>query len=155
MLLWGRAVAWLVGDRRKPGPVKLEQKRLGTFGSLPVRGGSSPVECCLPLVPGHVADPGRCCPLVHADDTLVRLGRPAERLHTGGQHLDGSSARLGRVAAGRCQPLAGDPGLPLHGVPVSFSELPKPVADGVKPFVDLLPTAWRWPGLPVHASQHA
>jgi hypothetical protein len=33
------------------------EKQLGTFGSLPVRGGSGPVECCLPRVPAHVADP--------------------------------------------------------------------------------------------------
>src|SRR5262249_61803232 len=56
MLLSGRAVTWLIGDRRKPGQVKLGQKRLGAFGSLPVRDGGSPVERCLPLVPEHIAD---------------------------------------------------------------------------------------------------
>jgi hypothetical protein len=78
------------------------EKRLGTFGSLPVRGGSGPVEPCLPLVPGHVADPGRCRPRMHVGGTLVRLGRMAERLRAGGQHLYGGSVRLGRVALSRC-----------------------------------------------------
>ena len=123
MLLWGRAVTWLIGGRRKPGQVKLGQKRLGAFGSLPVRDGGSPVERCLPLVPEHVADPCRCCPFVHADDTLVRLGRPAERLRAGGQHFHGSSVRLGRVAPGRFQPLPGGGGPALDSVPVSFPEL--------------------------------
>jgi hypothetical protein len=83
----GHAIAWLIGDSSRPRPSRLGEKRLGTFGSLPVRGGSSPVECCLPLVLAHVADPCRCRPLVEAGDTLVRLGCPAERLRSGGQHL--------------------------------------------------------------------
>jgi hypothetical protein len=33
------------------------EKGLDAFCSLPVRGGSGPVERCLALVPGHVADP--------------------------------------------------------------------------------------------------
>jgi hypothetical protein len=149
MLLWGHAVAWLIEDSSRPCPSRLGEKRLGTFGSLPVRGGSSPVDCCLPLVLAHVADPCRCCPLEDAGDTLVRLGRPAERLRASGQHECGGSVRLGRMALGRFQPRAGG------GGPVSFSELLKPRADGVKPSVDLPPTAWRWPGLAVHASQRA
>ena len=57
MLLSGYALAWLIGDSSRPRPFRLGKKRLGTFGSLPVRGSSGPVECCLPLVPAHVADP--------------------------------------------------------------------------------------------------
>lgn len=127
-------------------------ERLGTFGSLPVRGGSTPVQCCLPLVPAHVADPGRGCPLMHDGDTLVRLGRLAERLRAGGQHLYGSRVRLGRVALSRFQPLTQVGGPAPRGVPVSFSELPQPHADGVKPGIDLPPTAWRRPRIAVHTS---
>ena len=148
MLLWGHAVAQLIGDSSRPRPLRLGEKRLGTFGLLPIRGGSSPVECCLPLVLAHVADPCRCCPLVQAGGTLVRLGRPAERLRAGDQPLCGGSVSLGCLALGCFQPVAGGCG------PVSFPELLKPRADGVKPGVDLPLTAWRWPGLAVHASQH-
>jgi len=155
MLLWRRAVAWLIGDGRKPCLVKLGQKRLGAVGSLPVRGGSSPVQRCLPLVPEHVADPCRCCPLVYVGDTLVRLGRPAERLSACDQHLHGGAACLGRVVLGRCQPPAGGGGLSLHRDPVPFPELLKPHPDGIQPGVDLPPAAWRRPGLTVHAFQHA
>ena len=126
----------IVGPRRS----KLGDKRLGAFGPLPVRGGRGAVEYCLPLVPAHIADPCRCRSLVHAGDTLVRLGRPAERLRAGGQHLYGGSVRLGRVALGRFQPLTGRGGLALNGVPVPFSEPLKPRADSVKPSVDLSPT---------------
>jgi len=63
--------------------------------------------------------------------------------------------RLGRMAQGRFQPLAGRGNLAPLGVSVSFSELAKPRADGVKPGVDLLPTAGRGLWLVVHASQHA
>ena len=52
MLLWGHAVAWLIGPR----PSGLGEKRQRAFGSLPVRGGSSAVECCLLLAHAHVAD---------------------------------------------------------------------------------------------------
>ena len=141
LLLWGHAVRWLIGDRRRLRPFSLGQKRLGTFGSLPVRGGSSPVECYLPLVLVHVADPCRCCPLVHAGGTFVRLGRPAELLRAGGQRHCGGSVRLGRVTLGRFQPLANGGGLALNGVPASFSELLKPPADSGKPGVDLPPAA--------------
>src|SRR5262245_19486017 len=57
VLLWGHAVAWLIGGSSRPRPSRLGEKRQGTFGSLPVRGGSSPVECCLPLAHAHVTDP--------------------------------------------------------------------------------------------------
>lgn len=50
-----------------------------TFGSLPVCGSGGPVVCCLPLVRGYVTDPGRCCLVVHRGDSLVHLGRLAER----------------------------------------------------------------------------
>jgi len=45
-------------------------EQLDPFGAPPVRGGGGPVECCLPLVPDHVADPRRCCSLVHARGTF-------------------------------------------------------------------------------------
>ena len=57
MLLWGCAVARLIGDSIRPRPLRLGEKRLGTFGLLPVSGDSSPVECCLPLVLVHLAHP--------------------------------------------------------------------------------------------------
>lgn len=98
------------------------------------------MQCCLPLVLAHVADPGRCRLVMDAGDTLVRLGGPAERRHAGGEHVDGSSLRLGRVALGRFQPLAGGDGMTLNDVPVPFPELLKPRADGVKPGIDLPPT---------------
>jgi len=125
-------------------------KRLGTFGALPVRGGSGPVECCLPLVPAHVANPIRCCPVVQAGGALVRIGRMAERLRTGGQHLCGGSMRLHRIALGRCRPLAAGGGLAIADAP--FSKRLKPRADGVKPGVDLLPTIQRELRLAVHVS---
>ena len=124
------------------------------FGSLPGRGGGGLVECCLPLVLAHVAGPFSSCPPVHAGDTLVRLGRPAERVRAGGQRSYGGGVRLGRVAVGRFEPLAGG-GQVLGGVPVSVPELLKPPADGIKPNNDLPLTAWRAPGLVVHASRHA
>jgi hypothetical protein len=115
------------------------------------------MECRLPIVHAHVADPCRCCPLMHAGGTFVRLGRITERLGAGGQHLRGGSLRLSRVALGRLQPLARGGGPAPHGVPapISVSEFLEPRADGVKPGVDLPPTAWQGPGLAVHASQHA
>jgi hypothetical protein len=75
MLLGSRAVACFIGDSSRLGPFTLGQKRPDTFGSLPVRSHSIPVECCLPLVLVlmHDADPFRC-PLVRAGRTLVRLG---------------------------------------------------------------------------------
>jgi hypothetical protein len=155
MLLSGRAVAWLIGDGSRPGPFMVGEKRLDTFGPVPVRDGSGPVECCLPLVSGHVADSFRCCPLVHAGGTLVRLGRMAERLHAGGQHFCCGSVRLSSMALSHCQPLAGgDISAAPNGVPasVSVSELLKPRADGIEPSVDLPPTVWRWLGLAVHVS---
>jgi len=124
-------------------------------GSLPVPGRSGPVECCLPLVLVHVADSRLCCLFVHDGDPLVRLGGPEKRVRAGGQHLYGGLVRLGRVPLGRFQPLAGGADPVLNGVPVSVSELLKPPADSVKPGVDILSTAWRWPGLVVHTSQHA
>ena len=57
MLLWGRTVAWFIGDGSRPRLSRFGKKRLGKFGSLPVRGGGSPVECCLLLVLAHVAGP--------------------------------------------------------------------------------------------------
>jgi hypothetical protein len=57
------------------------EKRLDTFGAPPVRGGSSAVQRCLPLVPGHVADPRPCCSLVHAGGTFVRLGNRLRQLY--------------------------------------------------------------------------
>jgi hypothetical protein len=72
MLLWGRTVAWSIAGSSRAHLFRLGEKRLGTFGSLPVRGRGSPVECCLPLV--------------QAGDALVSLGRLAERLRAGGQH---------------------------------------------------------------------
>jgi len=155
MLLSGHVVAWLIADSSGPRPFMVAEKQLGTFGSLAVCGGSSPVQCCLPLVPAHVADPGRCCLVVQAGDTLVRLSRTTERLHAGGQHLRGGSMRLSRVALGRCQPLAGGGGPALIGVLVSFSKLLYPRADGVKPGFDLPPAAWQGTGLAIVASQHA
>jgi len=77
---------------------------------------------------------------VQAGSALVSLGRMTERLHTGGQHLRGGSVRLGGTVLGRFQPLAGGGPAPIGG-PVSFPEFLKPRADGVKPIVDLLPTA--------------
>ena len=154
MLLWRHAVAWLIGDCSRPRPFRLGEKRLGLFGSLSGRGGGTPVLCCLPLVLAHVAEPFRCCPPVQAGDTIVSLGRPAERPRAGGQRLYGGSVRPRRVALGRFEPLAGVGQVP-SGVPVSLSELLKPHADGAKPGVDLPVTAWRGPGLAVHDSQHA
>lgn len=87
-----------------------------------------------------------------AGDSLMRLRRPEERLRAGGQHLCRGSVRLGRVALGRFQPLSGVGGPALKGLLVSFSELLKPRADGLKPGVDLPLTASRGPGLAVHAS---
>lgn len=63
--------------------------------------------------------------------------------------------RLGRMALGRLQPLTADTGPAPDGVPVSFSKLLKPRAEGLKPNVDLPPTGWQGPRLPVHAFQHA
>jgi hypothetical protein len=131
------------------------RRRLGTFGALPVRGGSSPVVRRLPLVLAHVTDPGRCRPLVHAGHPFVRLGRPAERFRAGGLDAQGNSLGFGRVPPGRCQPLAGRGGPAPHGVPVSFPEPLQPVPDGIKPGIDLPPADWPWPGLAVHAFQHA
>jgi len=130
----------------------LGDKRLGAFGSLPVRGGSCPVERRLPLVPVHVANPMRCCSVVQAGGTFVRLGRMAERLRAGGQHLCGGSVRLCGVALGRCQPLAGGGGPAISDVRAPFPERLKPRADGVKPCVDLLSTVQRELRLAVHVS---
>jgi hypothetical protein len=76
---------------------------------------------------------------MQAGSTLVSLGRVAERLHAGGQHLRGGGMRLGGMALGRFQPLLG--GWALIGGPASFSQLLKPRADGFKAIVDLPPTA--------------
>src|SRR5262249_41216331 len=84
-----------------PGPFTLGEKRLDTFGSLVIRDGSGPVEFCLPLVPAHVADPCRRCPVVHAGRTLTRLGRMAERLSAGGQPFCGGRVRRRWAAATR------------------------------------------------------
>jgi hypothetical protein len=130
------------------------EKRLGTFGSPQVRGGSGPVQRCFLLMRVHVADPCRCCLSVQAGDTLVRLGRMAERLHAGGQHLGGGGMCRSRVALGRCQPLAGRGSSVPRGVPVSFAELLYPRADSGKPGVDLPPTACQGPRLTVGATQH-
>jgi hypothetical protein len=40
----GIIIAWLIEDGSRPHPFRLGEKRLGTFGSLPVRGGSGPVQ---------------------------------------------------------------------------------------------------------------
>ena len=111
--------------------VLVGEKRLDTFGTLPVRGGGSAMERSLPFVPVHVADPSGCCSLVHAGGTLVRLGR---------------------VAFGRCHPLPGRGGPPRDAEHVSFSEHLKPRADGVEPGVDVPPTVWQGRGLAVHTS---
>jgi len=132
--------------------VLVGEKRLDTFGTLPVRGGGSAMERSLPFVPVHVADPSGCCSLVHAGGTLVRLGRVAERFRAGGQHSCGGSVRLGRVAFGRCHPLPGRGGPPRDAEHVSFSEHLKPRADGVEPGVDVPPTVWQGRGLAVHTS---
>ena len=124
---------------------------MDTFGSLVIRDGSGPVEFCLPLVPVHVADPCRRCPLVHAGGTLMRLGRMAERLSAGGQHFCGGSVRLRGVALGRCHPLAGGTGPALAGVQVSFPERLEPRADSIEPGVDLPSAARRGRRLTVHA----
>jgi hypothetical protein len=123
------------------------EKRLDTFGTLPVSGGSRAVERRLPPVPVHVANPSRRCSLVDAGGAFVRLGRVAERLRAGGKHPCGGSVRLGRVALSRCHPLPGGGGPPLAAEHVSFPERLKPRADGVEPGVDLPPTAWPGPGL--------
>jgi hypothetical protein len=94
---------------------------LGAVGSQPVCGGGGPVVCCLPLVLGHVADPGRGCPFLDAGDAVVRLGRPAECLRAGGLDLYGGSLRLGRVAPGGFQPLAGGGGLADNASQFSLS----------------------------------
>jgi hypothetical protein len=88
------------------------------------------VQRGLLLVLVHVADPFRCCPLVHAGGSLVRLGRVAERLYCGSQHFCGGSLRLGRMVPGRFHPLADGP-VPDGGL-VSFPEFLKPRADSVK-----------------------
>ena len=51
MLLWGFALTWFIADVSRPCLFRLGEQRLGTFGSLPVRGGSGSVKGCLPLVP--------------------------------------------------------------------------------------------------------
>ena len=56
-LLSGHALAWLIGNGSGPRPFKVRQQRQGAFGPAPVRGGSIPVERCLPLVAEQVADP--------------------------------------------------------------------------------------------------
>jgi hypothetical protein len=89
---------------------------------------------------------------VHAGGSLVRLGRMAERLHRGGQHLYSGSVRLGRMVPGRFRPLAAGPA--PNAARVSVPKLLKPCADRVKAGVDLLSAAGRGPGLTVHASQH-
>jgi hypothetical protein len=127
-------------------------KPLGSFGTPPVRGRSGPVKRRLPLVPAHVTNPFRCCPVVQAGGTIVRLGRMAERLRTGGQHLCGGSVRLYRVALGRCHPLTGGDGPAIAGVRAPLPERLKPRADGIKPSVDLLPTVQREPRLAIHVS---
>jgi hypothetical protein len=127
------------------------EKRLDTFGSLVIRDGSGPVEFCLPLMPAHVADSCRRCPIVHAGSTLMRLGRMAERHSAGGQHFCGGGVRLRGAALGRCHPLAGGSGPALAGVQISFPERLKPRADGIEPGVDLPPTALRGRRLAVHA----
>jgi len=135
-----RAVAWLIAGGSRPRRFGLGHKRQGAFGSLPVRSRGSPVEYRSLLVLGHLADPGRCQPLVQAGDTLVSLGRRAERLYAGGQHQGSGSVCLGGMALGRFQPLA-DGGLAFIGSPAPFSQLLKPRADGGQAMVDLLPAA--------------
>ena len=153
--LHGHSALWLVGDGSGSSLLMVGDKPLGSFGTPPVRGRSGPVKRRLPLVPAHVTNPFRCCPVVQAGRTIVRLGRMAERLRARGQHLCGGSLRLDRVALGCLQPLA-EAGRPVPvRVPLSFPELHKPRAYGVKPRVDLLPAAWRGLALTVHASQHA
>ena len=128
------------------------EKGEGTFGSLPVRGGSGLVDCCLPLVTADVAAPCRSCSLVHAGGTVMRLGRIAERFRAGGQHFCGGNVRLDRMAPGRFHPLARGGGPAPHGLPVSFSERVEPRADGVEPSVNLPPALRRGHRLTVHAS---
>jgi hypothetical protein len=108
----------------------------------------------LPLVLTPVADPGRRRLLVQAGSTLVSLGRMTECLHAGGQRPCRGSVRLGGMALGCFQPLAGG-GLGPIGAPASLSQLLKPRADGGKAIVDLPSASWPVPGLAVHASQHA
>jgi hypothetical protein len=129
--------ARLIGDRSGPCLFRVGQQRLGTFGSLPVCGGSSPVQRCSLLVHVHVANPFRGRPLVHAGGSLVRPGRMAERLHRGGQHLYGGSVRLGRMVPGRFHPLPAGPA--SSAARVSVPEFLKPRANRVKAGVDLLP----------------
>jgi hypothetical protein len=57
MLLRSLAVAWLLGYRNRSRQLQAREKRLGTFGSLPVYDRSSSVECCLPLVLVHIVHP--------------------------------------------------------------------------------------------------
>ena len=57
MLLRGHTVIWLIAGSGGQRPFRLGQKRLGTVGSLQVRGGGRPVQYCLPFVLAHVADP--------------------------------------------------------------------------------------------------
>jgi hypothetical protein len=71
----------------------------------------------------------------------VRLGRVAERLGAGSQHLRGGSVRLNRMPLGGFQPLAGGSGPAPSGVQASLPELLKSRADGVKPSVDVPPAA--------------
>ena len=115
MLLSGRAVVWFIGGECWLLPFVVGEKRVDAFGPVPVRGSGGPVECCLPLVPGHVTDPFGCCPFGHAGGAVVRFGRVAERLGAGSQHFGGGSVCLGGVALGRCQPLAGGNGPSGYG----------------------------------------
>ena len=74
-----------------------------------------------------------------------------ERLHPSGQHLCGGSVRLGGMALGRFDPLAGG-GPALIGAQASLSQLRKPRADGLEAVVDLpSAAAWAGTGLAVHA----
>jgi len=108
----------------------------------------------LPVVLTPVAEPRRRRLLVQAGSMLVSLGRMTECLHAGGQRPCRGSVRLGGMALGCFQPLAGGGPGPI-GAPASLSQLLKPRADGGKAIVDLPSTSWPVPGLAVHASQHA
>jgi hypothetical protein len=65
--------------------------------------------------------------------------------------MRGGSLCLFCVTLGRFHPLAGSDGPAPIGFPVSLPQCLEPRPDGLKPSVDLPPTAWWWPGLAIHA----
>lgn len=155
-LLWGHALWRLTGNDGRPCLFLVRDKRPGVFGSAPVRGGSFPVVCCLPLVLGRVADAGRCCPFVHAGGSLMRVRGVVERFRARGKHVEGGSVRIGRIPLGNGQPFADRDAPAPDGIPgsVSLFEHLQSRADCVQARADLAGTVRHvlGSGLGVHAS---